>query len=268
MKNIKLLKGKLMILLGLSLLASGCTMFGLDVQKDYDYNKAYLDDHIHMNAWDYLNKRAKGPGSADTVFKWMQKAIIYSGIDTAEYTKPNRTYIFLHNDAIMKWDKATKKVTGGFFFNFPLVSSIDPGTGFPITEIAQKWERYNKETVKNYLLYLIAEGDRNFNNITIDPITLKTLLPSGTKAGKESTLGYMMTPASLPGTPFTAAQYSYDFSQNRGTGFNQNGELTLQLRNDADAKLYLNSWIVSRTAGYYATNGSIHVFDAVVYPSN
>ena len=182
MKSIKQFKNISLILFGLSMFTSGCTMFGLDIQKDYEYKKVFLDEHINMTAWDYLKKRSKGPASADTVFRWMKKAIDYSGIDTMEYMRSNRTYIFLHNDAIMKWDKTAKKVTGGFFLNFPIILTMNP-TGLPTTEPAQKWERYSKETVKNYLLYLIGEGDKNFNNIGIEPTVVKSLLPAGTKAG-------------------------------------------------------------------------------------
>jgi len=84
-------------------------------QKDFDYVKTPLDPHVYKTAKDYLIARADSatPGRVDTIFRWMKKAIEYSGIDWAEYEKPGRTYIFLHNSAIKV--VTSGKVTGGFF---------------------------------------------------------------------------------------------------------------------------------------------------------
>src|SRR5882757_3021383 len=139
MKNIKTISGKLFAIVGLSLLITGCSMFGLDVQKNYDYQESLLDNQIHMTAWDYLKLRAYGSPSnpTDTVFRWMKKAIDYCGIDTTEYMKSGRTFIFLQNDALKK---GTTTITGGFFFDFPIVLTLDPVTGLPKTTTpAKQW---------------------------------------------------------------------------------------------------------------------------------
>src|SRR5689334_3545213 len=62
-------------------------------QKDYEYVKTPLDPHVYKTAKDYLIARADSatPGRVDTIFRWMKKAIEYSGIDWAEYEKPGRT---------------------------------------------------------------------------------------------------------------------------------------------------------------------------------
>lgn len=269
MKNIKKIPGRLFAMIGLSLLISGCSLFESDVQKDYDYNKFILDDHIHMSAWDYLKLRANGTAANpnDTVFRWMKKAIDYSGIDTTEYMKSNRTFIFLHNDALRKF--SSNKVTGGFFFDFPIVTSLDPVTGLPKTTApATQWTQYSKQTVKNYLLYLIIKGEYNYNNLQPGPTLLETLLPAGSIATRESKLGFLVTPATIPGATdgktTTSATFTYSTA---GTGFDPEGKVIIQLGNTADSKLFLNGYNVVRSSGYYADNGSIHVWGTTVFPT-
>src|SRR5438067_10129421 len=75
---------------------SGC----YKLQKDYKYNAFTLDPNINMTAKDFLLSRGTAGVGSDTIFKWMQLGIEYAGIDLAEYEKPERTYIFLHNTAI------------------------------------------------------------------------------------------------------------------------------------------------------------------------
>src|SRR5689334_15338709 len=85
------------------MLSTGCRkIFGLENQKDVDHPTTTIDPHIYKTAWQYLKERALGSNPNDTIFKLMYLGIIYSGIDTAEYTKPNRTFIFYHNDAILR----------------------------------------------------------------------------------------------------------------------------------------------------------------------
>src|SRR5215212_8250259 len=91
------------------------------LQKDYNYVKKTLDPHVNMTAKAYLLSRDTFLAGVknDTILRWMRKGIEYSGIDWAEYEKPNRTYIFLHNSAIRVLTSG--KVTGGFFFDYPIL---------------------------------------------------------------------------------------------------------------------------------------------------
>src|SRR6476620_8412854 len=152
MKTNKNILNKLMILISFSLLMSGCSMFGLDIHEDYDYQKSILPDHIDMTAWDYLKSRANGTNANDTIFRWMKKAIDYSGIDTTEYMKPNRTYIFLHNDAIRRVNGSQTLQTNCFFFDYPVISKnpdgsvkfTTPTSGIPVTSNPTKsWNDYD-----------------------------------------------------------------------------------------------------------------------------
>jgi len=248
---------------------SGCTLFGLDLQEDYEYKKFILDDHIHMSAWDYLKLRANGtpqnPG--DTVFRWMKKAIDYSGIDTTEYMKPNRTFIFLHNEAIRRVNATQVLQNNCFFYDFPILRKNTNGS--VITPVlpadgAKSWNQYDKETVKKYLQYLIIEGNYNYNNLSNTADTVKTLLAPGSVATRESKLGYIVG-FETPGDPGSSYILKTDYT-NGGKGFDQEGKADLRLRNDRDSKVYFNGYFAARTGGIYADNGAIHVFGTTVWP--
>ena len=270
MKNLKNIIAGLLTLLTAAWSFSGCTLFNKNAQEDYDYQKFILDDHIHMTAWAYLKLRANGTASnpGDTIFRYMKKAIDYSGIDTAEYMKSDRTYIFLHNDAIKKL--TSNKVTSGFFFDYPIVTALDPSTGLPKTTVpATQWDQYSKQTVKAYLQYLIINGNWNFNNLQPGPNIFTTLLPAGSVATRESKLGFLVTPATVPGTTDgkTTIAATYTFSVT-GTGFDPEGKINIQLGNTADSKLFINGFNVVRSSGYYAdNNSSIHVWGTTVTPT-
>lgn len=269
MKSIKNILLKLIGLFAISLSISGCSTFGLDVQKNYDYSQFILDDHLNMSAWDYLKLRANGSPSnpSDTVFRWMKKAIDYSEIDTTEYMKSDRTYIFLHNDALMKLSSG--KVTAGFFFDFPIVTSLDPITGLPKTTApATRWSQYSKQTVKNYLMYLIINGNYNFNNLIPGANLFQTLLPAGSLATRESRLGFLVTPATVPGNTDGKTTTSATFSfSTTGAGFDPEGKIIINLGNTSDSKLFINGYNLVRSSGYYVTNGSIHVWGTTVFPT-
>jgi len=283
MKKIKSITYSLIVLAGLSFMISGCSLFGLDIHEDYDYQKSIIDPHVNMTAWEYLKLRANGPSPNDTIFRWMKKAIDYSGIDTTEYMKPNRTYIFLHNDAIRRVSGSAQTLQSNcFFFDFPVIvknpdGSIKMTTGTnPVPTTAnptKSWLDYDKETVRKYLLYLIGEGEYNYNNLTPDEVVIQSLLPPNSTATKESRLGYMLTPSATPGfttgssgTP-AVFNFNYNSTPPEPTGFDPEGKFTLKLSNTADSKLFFNGGLIVRSSGYYATNGSIHVWSTTVRPS-
>lgn len=238
--------------------ATGCKkVFGLKKQTDYDYEHKTADAHIYKTALQFLNDRANGnPDNVnDTVFRWMKMGLDYAGIDLGEYEKPGRTFIFLHNDAIKVYNAATKKVTGGFFFTFPLVDKdangnpiIDPATNAYKTHPADKWSDYSKETVRNYFLYLIGEGEYNFAELNSVNQTIQSLMPAGTAATKESILGYITL-------------------SDGSNGFDVDGKFNLKILNGSDqAPIVFNDKTNDRSAGYIADNGIVHVFGGTVYP--
>lgn len=266
MKKINIVYGGYLLLL-MATCISGC----YKLQKDYDYKKEELDPHISMTAKEYLLARVNNGN--DTIFKWMKKGLDYAGIDLAEYDKPDRTFIFLHNSAIRVYDTAKKVSTGGFFYDYPPV--IKDALGNPIKSKldptqdsirpAVIWEEYSKETVKNYFLSLIIQGEFGFNNLTITNKAVQTLLPPGTVAAKsDSRLGYVVT-KTIP-NPEPTSDASISFDPVNGTGFDPEGKMNLKVVNNSNSPIRINDRTDDRSAGLYATNGQIHVFDKTIHP--
>lgn len=166
----------LFILLG----TQGCKKFmGLERQTDWNFTPHVLDPHINKTAWQFLKERALGDTPADTILKRFYDGIMYAGIDTNEYTKPDRTYIFLHNDAIYRI--SSNKITTDCYFGYYKT---------PLNKTGVAWTDYPKEQVKNWLLYLIAKGQYSFENVGPDPVETTTLLPTNTDPKNPESLIY------------------------------------------------------------------------------
>lgn len=227
------------------LLCQACTLFDMDLQKQYDYQPKTLDPHINITAREFLENRSYGAVPSDTIFKWMRKGLEYAEIDLAEYEKSGRTFILLHNDAIRVRNATSGVITAGLWFNFPIVTSLDPITNVPVTRPANKWEDYPKQDVRNYFLYLMLQGEYNFGQLNADNKAVPTLLPPNQVASQTSLLGYM----------------------NDNKGFDQEGKMNLKLVNNNDmAPIQINDRTNVHSGGYVATNGIVHVFGATVYP--
>jgi hypothetical protein len=230
MRNCKLNSVNVFFSFCIILILSGC----YKLQKDYNRDPHTLDPHINKSAWQFLTERSTG--NPDTLFKRMYDAIIYSGIDTNEYTKPNRTFILLNTDAIARTGKLNPPSADVGFFGAFWVNGKN-GT---------KWSDYPKDFVKAYLQYLIIEGIQyNYTLPTINPIEVKTLAP----AGSFDTLptGITLNPAIL-GYPNPKATM-------------QMSVLNSSPGNQSDYPIQLNQTRNVRTSSILATNGSIHVID-------
>lgn len=159
MKKIKIIITTLAVLLGAAALMSGCTLAGLSMQKDYNRvtNVDTIDAHLYKTAWEYMKARAYG-SKTDTIFRRMYDGVIYSGIDTNEYIKPGRTFIFLQNGAITSqlWPKYKNN-----------------------NVVGNKWQSFPKADVKNYLSYLILLGQYSHYNLPLQDVKAQTLAPAG-----------------------------------------------------------------------------------------
>ncbi|WP_157098007.1 hypothetical protein [Niabella ginsenosidivorans] len=264
MKKCKFIINSILVLAAVATFLPGCKkLLGLSLQKNYDYHKQTIDPNINMTAKEFLLSRADGTPDAptDTVFRWMKKGLDYCGFDLSEYEKPGRTFIFLHNDAVRGFN-TSGVMDKGLFFTFQILDHddngnpiINPATGLPQTHPATKWEDYSRETVKNFFLYLIGEGVFNYYDLNAENKTIQSILPSNSKATKESMLGYW--DPKLPG-----------FNVAGGNGFDPEGKFTLHIQNNADiAPIVFNDRTSSRSIGYIATNGVVHVYGAALYPS-
>lgn len=130
---------------------SSCNLAGLELQKNEDYKYHVLDPKINMTALEYLNLPR-----TDTVFRMMQKGIAYAGL-TEEYSKPDRTFLFLTNSAILRYDANGTTNKDCFFGKFKV-------NGVPAT----KWEDYPVEVVRDLFLYHIIEGVYSYDNLSPD----------------------------------------------------------------------------------------------------
>jgi len=240
MKAIKFQQGLIFYIICICLstvLFSGCKkLFGLKLHQNEEHIVSTIDPHIYKTAWQFLKDRGLGPATSpnDTIFKRMYQAIIYSGIDTNEYIQPNRTFIFLHNDAIFRKSGSTT-TTDCYFGKY----KVGPAPGVAAT----KWEDYPQLQVKNHLLSLIVEGEHTFENITPDPEFDHTLMP----------LAYdPLNPESL-------------------IAFRVINDRDSRLRiNDFPGSDYptpnlTTPGLQARTAGILSTNGPIHVIDRVLF---
>ncbi|WEK18901.1 MAG: hypothetical protein P0Y49_19190 [Candidatus Pedobacter colombiensis] len=228
MKNFKLNIGKLVALLCLSSALFGCTLFGLDMQKDTNRVPHTIDPHINKSAWEFIKERAT---TGDKTFERLMAAIVYSEIDTMEYMKPNRTFILLNKDAV-------GKASVGVWPNF-LVAAKTPTA----------WTAYPKEFVKNYLLYMIVDGI--YDHYTLPPtesVKAQTLSPKGywnTLPAGITLAGFAPNPEST--IYFRIASISPGSQQDYPVVINDNTNYV-------------------RTSDIVATNGTIHVVEKFVTP--
>ncbi|EOR93533.1 hypothetical protein ADIARSV_3246 [Arcticibacter svalbardensis MN12-7] len=208
----------------------GCSLVGLDVQKDYDRVTHTLDPNLNINVWDYLKQRSQGTLAEDQIFTNMMDAIAYAEIDSNEYKKPGRTFILIHNIA------ATD-----FFKNVKVNNVV--GTSF---------RSYPKEFVKNYLSYLILD-DGVYDHYTLPPYTTihaTTLAPAGY---------FNALPTGVTMLNFVANTNPQSLMYIK--------VLDASAGNTSDFPIQLNDALNARTSSLLATNGSIHVIGARLIPS-
>lgn len=206
---------------------TGCKkILGLKLQESVDHVTTTLDPRLNKTALEYLQGRSY-KSSTDTIFNLMYQGIRYAGLDTMEYSKSSRTYIFLHNDAIRRLSGG--RPTADCFFGRYLVAG----------KAGTKWSDYPVAFVKNYFLYLIAEGQYTFENLTPDNIAMQTLMPKNVDP------------------------------------LNPDGSMVLRVVNDRDSKIRVNDFpgtisyatqrfTLIRTGGILSNSGPIHVADRVI----
>lgn len=270
--------------LGISVCLSSCSLFDMDIQKDYDYKKSSLDPHINKTAREYLIERGKNPKVPnDTIFKWMQLGLEYAEIDLAEFEKPGRTFILLKNEAIRVLPTrntngvivATSNVpTSGMWFTFGLTFKNADGTlrlradGTPDVVPVKNWSDYPKADVRNYFLSLIATETYNFDNAKTENTSLPTLLPTGASASDNTLLGYY--PAGTTANLNVAGDriLTRENIQVAGKvyGFDPESKMNIRIVSSDYSPLRFNDITNVVTAGIVATNGVIHVMGGLTYP--
>lgn len=146
------------VLLFLVVVLSGCEIAGLDFQEDVDYEHHVLDPNINMTAWEYMNRPR-----VDTIFNMMLRGVRYAQLEE-EYSKTDRTFLFLTNNAILRYNTNGTVNVDCFFGKFKV-------NGKP----AKRWEDYPVDVVRNLFLYHIINGVYSYDNLTSDYVTTTSL---------------------------------------------------------------------------------------------
>lgn len=231
MKKINLIIGKILVLLFTSAFISGCTLMGLDAQEDYDRKPHTLDPHINKTAWEFIKERAT---TGDKTFERLLAGIVYSEIDTLEYMKPGRTFIVMNKEAVT----VTNKAPNGMWQNFLVANKA-----------ATAWTNYPKEFVKNYLLYMIIEGEYNHYTMpAVKSVEVQTISPKGY-------WNALPTGITLAGFKPNPDSKMYMRISNGPNGNTQDYPIIL---NDNNNNV--------RTSDILATNGTVHVVERFVTP--
>lgn len=240
MYKYKLLKRILLMLLPLMLYCiSACNKIaGLPLQNNPSYTATLKNTHINETVWQFIKDRGI---AGDSIFFQMYSAIIYSGIDTNEYTKPNRTYLLYNNNAVN--GTTTNSITGAVGVSssayFGKYKVKDPVTGKTVS--ASNWTQYPKVQIKNHLLSLIVEGIYSFETLGNDFTYTTTLMP----------LNY--------DTLNTQSQISFHIATTRA------GSLTINGFTNSMVPSVTAPGFLAFTSGINTTNGVAHVMNSAVY---
>lgn len=160
MNAIKIFKVRCAALLALAVLFCSCEIAGLEFQDDAPYDHHVLDPQTGMSAWEFLNLPRK-----DTIFELMQEGIAYAGLEE-EYKKDDRTFLFLRNDAILRYNP-NGTVNSGSYFGY---NKLEDGS------TATSWQDYPVEEVRAFLSYHILEGVYTFGqNLGPENVGVTTL---------------------------------------------------------------------------------------------
>lgn len=144
MKKIKL------FLLGFSLVfLTGCNLFGLELQENYDFDDSLYDPHTNMSVMEYMR-------SLPEQYSSMVEAIEYAEMENS-FSNSDYTFLVLTNDACTSYFKANKLKNPDY----------KPGVDNPVKEyfIPSSWKDYKKETVQEFLKYHILLGYYNWGNL-------------------------------------------------------------------------------------------------------
>jgi len=242
MKRIQIITLTAVAFLAIGSLISGCSLAGLSLQKDFNRSTTdTIDAHLYKTAWAYLKSRAyQNASPSDTIFRRMYDGIIYSGIDTNEYTKPGRTFIFLQNAIVTGQIWAKVKNAG---------------------VVGTKWQSYSKTDVKNYLSYLILTGGTyTHSNLPLIDMQATTLAPAGV---------YTTNPATFTFPVATGAFYNPNPNSVMLIHVSNANTVTSQL----DYPIVLNTSVNVNVSDLLATNGVIDVISStatvpIFYPAN
>lgn len=139
-----------LLYLGFSIIFfSGCNMFGLELQENYDFDNSIVDPHTNMSVMDYMRTQPD-------MYSDMVEAIEYAEMES-EYSNPNNTYFILTNNAIQTYFKNNRLPNPDYIegVDDPKMKSVIPSS----------MRDYSKEQVIGFLKYHILVGYYNWENL-------------------------------------------------------------------------------------------------------
>lgn len=123
-------------------------MFGLDLQKDEEFDGTQIDMSVNMNAWEYINANSED-------FSLFKEAIEYTKLQK-EFEIPGRTFLLPNNRAL-----GDDTYSGTYFIvnkipnpNFDPDDPENPNNG-PEMIVPVSWDSYPKENVEALVKYHI-----------------------------------------------------------------------------------------------------------------
>ena len=132
---------------------TSCELFGLELQKGYEYDaeKGKYDNQLKISTWEFMNQRAD-------IFSELIAAVEYAGIDPEIFNNPNQTNLLLTNQAL------TSTTASHMSFWYRNRLDLD---GDSIQEtMAVSWDVYPKEQIKDFILYHIVKGSWSYYELT------------------------------------------------------------------------------------------------------
>ena len=244
-------------LLAASSIMTGCTLFGLDLQTDYDYKHTAFNPKLSMDAWSFMQSRPD-------LFSSLLEAIDYVKDVDPElvelYKRPDNTYFLLTNRALTDiayidaWTMLNK------------VSNPDAEEWADRLYFGVTLRQYPKQNVINLLRYHIVKGSWGMKTMKSTPTWYDTYASGDTAkiniylhpdreayvyvnnyTGHPTMTGVERYRVPNPDDPTLPGTITYWLTDNNPTVVNWNT-------------------IRPRTADLEATNGYVHVMDRYSLP--
>jgi hypothetical protein len=145
-------------------LLGGCTLLGLDLQENYEYDHAPLTgNQLGTDGWEFITSRAD-------LFSNFIEAVKYAGVDTTLFDRPDITLFPPTNQAIAgnpAGGSGTNLFPGGYWSQNP-VNDIVP----------DRWEAYPEEQVKQFVLNHIMRYAISYNEFLSATRGVRTFFPT------------------------------------------------------------------------------------------
>lgn len=153
----------------LSLIVTGCEVFGLDYQDsyDFDYEAGLANNKVEMSVYDFIASR-------EDLFSLLKEAIDYAGVEDA-FKQNNMTYILPTNPAFN-----SETSTDLSYFQTHKLTYFDTELGEEVAYAPISMTAYPKEQVRQFLLYHIVKGEYTFTNLPADPTWFETCAEADT----------------------------------------------------------------------------------------